>query len=257
MKKKKNLQKKEKKESSQKIEKKKSKNVIERRKNKKINNALEQMCIYGEIIKKQIKNEKIKHPKKFIDTSKALEMESMDQGLFVLGLLSKNLEDLGIETVIEKNENPKEKNVDLTMLQYLINGMINKKKYDLHFEFGEQRNKELLNNKKEYEIFKKKLKLKLSKDYNIPKNKIIVTLPQKGSFHVQVIFQSEEFNNLDKNQFINKFKNDPEFPELKNLKEIHEDVIIGGVKLSKNQLDPKGNRNYGWAIGKKKRRNKL
>ena len=28
-------------------------------------------------------------------------------------------------------------------------------------------------------------------------DKIIVTLPKKGDFHVQVIFQSEEFNNLD------------------------------------------------------------
>ena len=52
--------------------------------------------------------------------------------------------------------------------------MIIKKKYDLHFELGEQRNKELLTNEKEYEKFKKKLKMKLSKDYNTPPEKIIV-----------------------------------------------------------------------------------
>ena len=54
----------------------------------------------------------------------------------------------------------------------------------MHFELGEERNEELLNNKEEYEKFKEKLKLKLSKDYNIPPEKIIVTLPQKGSLHV-------------------------------------------------------------------------
>ena len=84
------------------------------------------------------------------------------------------------------------------MLQYLINGMFNKRKYDLHFEFGEQRNNELLTNKEENEKFKEELKWKLSKDYNIPPEKIMVTLPQKGIFRVQVIFQNEEFNNSDK-----------------------------------------------------------
>ena len=46
--------------------------------------------------------------------------------------------------------------------------MISKKKYDLHFELGEERNEEILNNEEEYEKFKANLKLKLSKDYNIP-----------------------------------------------------------------------------------------
>ena len=226
--------------------------ITDQQTNNKINNVLEDMCIFGAATKNKIKKEKIKHPEKFIDTNQALKMESQDQGLFALGLLSKNLEDLGIETAIEKNENLGEQNADLTGLQFLTNGLINKKKYDLHFEFGEQRNNELLNNKVEYEKFKQKLKLKLSKDYNIPPEKIIVTLPQKGSFRVQIIFQSEEFNNLDKNQFINKFRNDPDFDELKNLKEIHEDVIMGAVKLTRNQLDPAGNRNDGWGEGEQR-----
>ena len=122
----------------------------------------------------------------------------------------------------------------------------------MHFEFGEERNEELLNNEEEYEKFKENLKLKLSKDYNLPPEKIIVTFPQKGSFHVQLIFQSDDFHDLDKNQFINKFKNDPEFKELANLKDIHEDVIMGAVKLTRNQLDPRGNRNDGWGVGEKR-----
>ena len=179
-------------------------------------------------------------------------MENQDPGIFALGLLSNNLEELGIETAIETNQNSDNDNEDVTMFQFLCNGMINKKKYDLHFEFGEERNNELLNNKEEYEKFKENLKLKLSKDYGIPPEKIIVTLPQKGSFHVQVIFQSEEFNNLDKAEFIKKFKNDPEFKELSNLKDIHEDVIMGGVKLRRDQLDSEGNRNDGWGVGEKR-----
>ena len=180
-------------------------------------------------------------------------MENQDQGIFVLGLLSKNLEDIGIETAIEKNSNFKEHINDSLWFQCLINDISNKKKFTLDFEFGEKRNKELLNNKIEYKNFELKLKNKLNKDFKIPKEKIIVvsSLSEEGRFRVQIIFQSEEFNNLDINQFIYKFKNDPNFVELKNLKDIQEDVIKG-IILSKDQLDPEGNRQYGWGKGEKR-----
>ena len=229
-----------------------SEEMTEQQIDKKVNNVLEDMCIYGEITKKEIIEEKEKHPEKFIETSEALKLENEDEGLFALGLISQNLEELGIETAIEKNENKDTQDVDSTSLQFITNGMINKKKYDLHFELGEERNEEILKDKEEFEKFKENLKLKLSKDYNIPPDKIIVTLPQKGSLHVQVIFQNEDFHILDKAQFINKFKNDPEFQELSNLKDIHEDIIMGAVKITRNNLDPRGNRNDGWGIGEKR-----
>ena len=49
------------------------------------------MCIYGNIMKKKIIKEKEKNPEKFIETEEALKLEKEDEGLFVLGLLSKNL----------------------------------------------------------------------------------------------------------------------------------------------------------------------
>ena len=220
-------------------------------KNEKINEVLENMCIYGNITKTEIKKEKKKNPEKFIDTYEALKLEKEDPGLFALGLISQNLENLGITTAIDKS-NQDDADEGLTALQYISNGMIGKKKYDLHFEFEKKRKNELLNNKKEKKKKKKKLKQKLSKSYNIPMDKIIVTLPKKGNFHVQVIFQSEEFNNLDINEFKNKFKYDPDFKELSNLKEIHTDVIMGGCKLKKSILDPEGNRSDGWGIGEKR-----
>ena len=220
----------------------------EKKINKEINAVLEDMCISGEKAKKEIKKDQNEHPEKYIPISKALTMHENDIGIFALALISKNLENLGIETAIVKDKISNEEKDDLKNLQFLTNGMIHKKKYDFHFEFGDKRNDELLKNKIEYEKFKNKLKLKLSKDYNINPDKIIITLPKKGSFHVQVIFQKDEFNNLNKTDFINKFKSDPEFPELQKLKDIHEDVIMGAFKLTWNQLDPNGNRESGWAI---------
>ena len=216
--------------------------IKERLKNAKINNSLEDMCIQGEIITNELRIEKIKHPERFIETSQALKMEKTNKGIFALGLISKNLQNLGIETAIIKDSYPQEENKDLNNFQFLINGMIEKKKYNLHFELGEKRNNELLKNKNEYNKFKEKLKLKISKDYNIPSDKIVISLPKKGGFHLQLIFQSDEFNNLNKEDFLQKFKNDPNFPELQRLKDIQEDTIMGAIRLTPNQLDPKGNR---------------
>ena len=95
--------------------------------NKKVNDVLEDMCIYGEINKKEIIKEKQKHPEKFIETSEALKLENEDKGLFALGLLSKNLEDLGIKTAIEKDESQDTQGADSTGLQFITNGMIYKK----------------------------------------------------------------------------------------------------------------------------------
>jgi hypothetical protein len=137
-------------------------------------------------------------------------------------------------------------------LQFIYNGLCKKKKYELKFDFGEERNDQLLNDEKEFEKFKENLKIKISRDYNIPINKIIITYPQKGSFEVQVIFQDDEFNNLDLEEFKKKFQDEKDFEELKNLKEIHTDIIMGACKLSKNQLDSRGNRTDGWRVGEKR-----
>ena len=226
----------------------------EKEENAKINSTLENMCIIGDITKKEIQEEKMNNPEKFIETSEALNLKDEDDAFFALGLLSQNLQDIGVETAIEKvtNDDDDEQDAAATCLQYITNGLAEKKKYDLHFEFGEERNDELLKDKNEFEEFKKNLKKKLSKDYHVPEDKIIVTFPQKGSFHVQVIFQSDEFNDLDTEEFKQKFIDDDEFEELKNLKEIHSDVILGGCKLSKKLLDERGNRTEGWGVNEKR-----
>ena len=105
-----------------------NKNKIEEenQKDKKINTVLEDMCIYGNIAEKKIKEEKKENnPKKIIKTETALKEEKKDPGLFALGLISHILEKNNIETVIEaeSNEENKEEVEDLaiTSLQFLTN----------------------------------------------------------------------------------------------------------------------------------------
>ena len=88
-------------------------------KNEKINEVLENMCIYGNITKTEIKEEKKKNPEKFIDTYEALKLEKEDPGLFALGLISQNLENLGIKTAIDKS-NQDDAEEGLTALQYIF-----------------------------------------------------------------------------------------------------------------------------------------
>ena len=226
------------------------------KKEEKVKEVLEDMCILGSIMKEEIEEEKKNNPEKFISIEDAIKEEKKNDGVFCLGLLAKNLENLGMTTAIEKNNNQEEESEETsnTVLQFITNGMIDKKKYNLHFDLGEERNKELLNNKEEQEKFNKKLRKKLSLEYNIPEEKIILTNPQKGSYQIQVIFQTDDFNddsvNLEKLK--DKCKDNNEFEELSNLKQVHKSLIMEGCKLNSSMLDSRGNRESGWGIGEKR-----
>ena len=121
----------------------KEKKFVNENKNVKLNKILEDMCVYGNIIKKEIKKEKIFNKSNIISTKDALKLEKKDQGLFALGLLANNLNEIGIKTIIDLNDNNNEnKDEATTSLQFISNGLIYRKKYDLYFDFGEKRNEE-------------------------------------------------------------------------------------------------------------------
>ena len=230
-------------------------NIINSKKPEKVEEVLEDMCILGSIMKEEIIEEKKSNPEKFISIEEATKEENKSEGTFCLGVLAQNLESMGITTAIEKNSSQDDdsQNSANTVLQFITNGMIEKKKYDMHFDLGDERNSELLNNKEEQEKFNNKLRKKLSIEYNIPESKIIITNPQKGSYSVQVIFATDSFN--DKNVDINTLKNnctDQEFAELKSLKQIHTSLVMDGIKLSPNMLDSRGNRESGWGENEKR-----
>ena len=156
---------------------------------------------------------------------------------------------------IEKNSKQDEESIKLenTLMEYILDGLSEKKKYDFHFDFGEDENNKLLNNKEDQEKFHKKLKKKLNLEYNIPEKKIIITNPQKGSYQISIIFIDEAFNtNIDANELKEKFKNDKDFKEISYLKKIHKTLIMEGCKLSINMLDSRGNKKNGWSQGQKR-----
>ena len=231
-------------------------NFIKGNNQNKKNEILEDMCKMGCIMKKEIIEKKKYNSKKLISIENALS-DKKNKQIFCLGVLAQNLENMGIVTAIEKKSNNDEysQKASNTILQFITNGLISKNKYNFHFDFGEQRNNELLTNKVEQKKFNDKLRKKLSIEYNIPENQIILTNPQKGSYEIQVIFETDEFNHtdiLDMDKFRARYKNDNNFKELCQLKQIHKSLIMEGCMLSQNMLDSEGNRESGWEIGGKR-----
>ena len=225
--------------------------------------TLEDMCLMGNIIKEEILEDKNANQEKYISIEEAINKiekpnpNKDDEAMLCLGLLAQNLEHCGITTAIEKQKedddiNKENEEESSTSLQFIVNGLINKFKYEFSFDLGEERNNNLLNNKEQQEAFNNNLRKKLSLDYNIPEDKIIITCPQKGSYKVQVIFISEDFD-LNPEQFKNSCTNDEEFKELCYLKEIQKKVIMEGVKLAPNMLDYRGNQTPdGYGRGQKR-----
>lgn len=67
---------------------------------------------------------------------------------------------------------------------------------------------------------------------------------------VQDIFQSEEFNELNINDFINKYKNHKYFTKLKELKEFFTE-FLSEARFTLKELDNRGNKIDGFSINEK------
>ena len=209
-------------------------------KKNKTNDILEDMCIMGNDMKEEILETTKMNPKAFIPIEEALKNKKSD--FYCLGVLACYLENNGVTTAIERETNDKNESFDI--INYILNGMLEKKKYNMSFDFGKNKNNNLLNDENEQEILNNKIRKKISLQYNIPENEtIIISNPQKKNYEIQVIFQSNEFNNLDLKSFKQKFKNDE---LLSCLKDIHSTLIMEGIKLNKNMLDSRGNKISGW-----------
>ena len=211
---------------------------------------LEDMSTMGTIMKEKIIYEKQKNPQKFISEEEIIKNKS-DKQTYALGIFSKVLENQGMVTAIEKDNSEDAKNSASTSMQFLVNGMSNKNKYDLHFDLGGEKNNKLLNDEEERKKFHDKLRKKLAKEYNMNEDDILITFPRKGSYQVTVIFKSQDFT-LNENELIQKFKNEKE--ELGKLKKIEQGIIVNGCVLYPHMLDPRGNNQDGGWAGKGEKR---
>ena len=240
---------------------KKKKEIINRQKNRekninmipeeKVKEVIKDMNELGKIMKKEIINLKKNHPEKLIEIKEALKDKNKGTN-FCLGVLAQCFEDNGIVTAIEKEADNSEESIkeSETIMELMTNGMLNKKKLSLSYNFDSKRITELMNNKFEQEKFNNDFKKEAAERFKTSEDNIIVTNTLIGNdYNVQIIFMSDEFNDLEISEFKERFKNSD---KLKYLKEIHKTLIMEACKLSPNMLDPEGNRISGWPDGEKR-----
>ena len=211
------------------------------------------MAIMGSITKDYITADKQNNPNKYISTTEALTHQ--EKYYNILGILADYLTKQGVLTAIEKKDqnklsSEKLKEID-TFLQFLINGLTNLKKHELRFDFGWEKNQLILTDIKEQEDFMDELRYALHQGLNIPADHMVITYPRSGSVLVTVVFNTEDYNNLQMGTLNPIFAQHA--PDLNHLKSIESNLILDGILLNPELLDSKGNnQGSGWGVNEQR-----
>ena len=214
-----------------------------------LNELLEDINSFGEITKMGIEKDLKSNPNKFIPLDDALK-DGFENEFFVLGLLGKILEKQGSLVVIEK-DNPKtaEQNKEInTTLQFLVNNMYNFKKYIFHFDFGEEKNNEMLKNEGKRWEFNTKLKKILLYKFNLDYSDIIMTNPRIGSYQITAIIKKLNYIDYSPEKLLAELKEDIDI-EINKIQKVEKGILLSGCKLNPFMLDKRGNNcDGGWGV---------
>jgi hypothetical protein len=188
---------------------------------------------YGFDCQKRIEKEKKEHPENFINIEDAIKKKDTDKKLYALGQLGKSLKNMGIEVAIDKTEG-QNKDDSLIVNQFICSGMLQERKYEIHFEDDIDINNkyEIINNENgEQEKFIEKMKGFIYENTKIPKNEIFITNIREGCIAFDSIIKNQDPRDKMK-----------KLAENKKIKSIYEKNILGACKLTKDMLDDLGNR---------------
>ena len=206
--------------------------------------------------KQIIEFEKMQTPNRFFAINEALRNQNSQ--FFILGIMAKYLEKIGIIVVIDKTnyyidniyEYEKEMEYNINLLQFICNGYILKYKYILDFGLKYKRIQQLIYDIKEQVEFNKKLKDIFIKEYKLKKDEFVITNLEISldKYSAIVIIKSNFSKDIKKDDLINLFKNDD---ELSTFIDIQKEILIPVIRLSTSILDPRGdNKNdKNWGMG--------
>ena len=184
-------------------------------------------------------------PKQYISIDECLMLK--DEPFFILGILGKYLEQIGVSVLIEREELPR--NDDLAdyhkcILQFICNSYILKSKYVLEFDLDENRIWCLVNDPIEACNFNEKLKNILKEIYNFKEGEILITnhLRNNGKFVAVIAIKSNFNKTITKAELIKVFAEKDE--DLKTLIKVDKELITPKIKLSKSMLHPGEDNKY-------------
>ena len=191
---------------------------------------------YGYDSQKRIEKEKKEHPENFIEIEEAIKKKDTNKKLYVLGKLGKSLENMGIEVAIDKREG-KNNDDSLIVNQIISSGMLQEKKYEIHFKDVYDINKkyEIINNENgEQEKFIEEKKEFIRKNTGIPKEDIFIGNIREGSVSVDAIMNNKNNDDITKQM--------KELSKSDDIEKIYEKNILGACILNPDMLDERGNR---------------
>ena len=231
--------------------------IKENKKNQEINLDYSTELIVKNAVdySKEVKNEIIFDKGKLINEKEVLESNYLYKNVdklcskyipteqeqyFVLCLLSKILNDKGIEAAVYREN---QDSYSDSVFQLLCCGLT--EKFDLVLDFGEDKNKKILNDKTEYNKLCQKLKNILSQKLKINENNIIFSLPKKGSIKMSVAFITPGIH--EENELRSALS------DVDEVIEIHKTFLMEGCKLTRNIFDQEGNnKDPKWGIGEER-----
>ena len=214
---------------------------------KNIEGILTDMAIFGCLTKKIIENSNSIGVNSFMSVNEAIQKGEKDSELFTLGVFGKYLSNLGINTVIDRNSGPiNEKYINLTntVLEFIFNGLIFKKKFYLYFSLNANKKKILFDSKIHQNNFKNNVINEISKLYCISQKDIIITNLVHDKYYLLLVLLKDDKISLTKEELMKQFQFVPDLCDLVNVKK---ENIIEGIILNKRMLDANGNnKDGGW-----------
>ena len=205
---------------------------------------------YSSILKKYAEIEYKKNPNDYIDIDSTINniekitknLNSNENSDFVLSIIGKCLENNGTKVYISKQKNNKFKNIEFASIQSIFS-LGTHKKYEIHFDFGEELNAKILNDQIIQEKFISIYSNKISKFLNTDIDNLILTDLNPGSVkaHLSIINPTKEME-----------KNICKLEGKENIKKIKVRPLIECLQISREILDLKGDRSSGWGENEKR-----
>ena len=221
---------------------KKSKAKIPEPENDPVKDTLIDMAMLGIEMKAKISQNL--NEGKYFSIDEALEKKDTDKHFFALGLLARYLDCLGIKTAIEKEYGKSsQKNLDYanTLLQFLVNGMINYYKYCLSFKLTKEKIKSITDDPNEKKNFNEYFKELIISNFNIvnKENLIITSYTENLNIFFIIMDKKNDTIKINEDDLKQKFK----YEEVSDLESFSYGPVLDAIILTKDMLDETGDKN--------------
>ena len=218
---------------------------IEKEKDIEVDDILNDMAKLGNMEKLMFEIDKKKKKEEDNYTSIDYCLTSGDDQFFILGILAKYLQKIGINPIIEKSDvtnDEEEQDYANTLLQFICNGYLLKYKYILDFGLKQERVDQLYNDNNESNKFNQNLKKLIVEDFSLNGKELLIKefkkTPKPNEYSVILVFKSDLKTELSEKDLLAKIKKNKQFKQITNVKK---EFIMETVRLNRSMLDSIGN----------------